>query len=103
MMRNGRSVAMLYLLVAALVATSCGGPSDDEVKQAFLREHPRAEVTDVYVSEGDSDHAYFTIKYREGGEAHIGCWSYYRDEHDRWQVRAKSSVSERLKPQGYCR
>lgn len=102
MIRYKKSVPSVGFVLLVLVLSSCAVPSDEQVKEAFLKEHPQAEITDVYVSEGDSDHAYFTIKYREGGQAHIGCWSYFRDANDVWQIRAKSSVPEGQVPKNYC-
>lgn len=98
---------MVRRLIAAaslLLVLGCSGPNEEQVKKEFQRDNPSVEVTDVYVSEGDAQAAYFTIKYRMPDEtAHVACWSYLAGDDGVWRTNAKTSVPERLVTKNYCR
>jgi hypothetical protein len=49
----------------AVLLISCGMPSGDQVRGEFLALHPGAVILDAGPGEGDFDHAYWCIRYRQ--------------------------------------
>ena len=69
------------------VTAGCAGPTDEQVRHAFLREHPTAVVTLVASGEGDGSTVYKHIRYRLPGrtqECEI-VWGYQQAEPE-WRV-----------------
>lgn len=100
-----RRPLLSVILLAVAVVTGCNVPSEQEVRRDFQRTQPSAEVLDVYVGEGDSDHAYFTIRHRKRGDGVVykDCWVYSDANRDQWQVIHKSTVPEASAPKDFCR
>lgn len=49
----------------AIGGAACSGPPYTQIKEEFVREHPGAEVLSVGPGEGDSQHVYVQIRYRD--------------------------------------
>jgi len=86
------------LLMLALV--SCGMPSDHQVRSDFLALHPSAAIIDVGPGEGDSDHAYWCVRYRERPDTALReqVWLYQRQSGNRFAVIHRDSSMTRGRP-----
>jgi hypothetical protein len=108
MMRGplGGTIDMLrqFTWVLALLAPlACSGLSDRQVRAAFHRDNPNAVIHNLDVGEGDSEHAYYIIRYRDTVEnrAYRGCWLYAKYPDGKWVLERRSSTPEPA-PANYC-
>jgi hypothetical protein len=92
-----RYKAILYFVAFLLLAASCGGPSNDEVKREFLKEHPNAIVLSIGPGEGDSGNVYMHIKYRLPGnnEEMEDEWLYQDLGGKKWENTWRKSTGHR--------
>ena len=98
-----RRWSIIVLFSLCILICSCG-PSNEEVKQDFLKANPSAEIVSIGPGEGDGDHVYMYIKYRlpgdpkvkedewlyqdRGGKKWENIWQRSRDEdNNNWKVR----------------
>lgn len=58
-----RAFQMLLVGALALLHLGCNAPGEKRVRADFLAEHPGVTISDVYVGEGDGDHAYYHIEF----------------------------------------
>jgi hypothetical protein len=68
-------------------------PGSEVVKENFLKENPQSIVLSVFVGEGDSEHAYYHIRYKEAKGESIKevVWLYTLKEDGKWSVDKKLS------------
>ena len=88
-------------VVALALFCACSVPSEQDVRAEFRRDHPSAEVLELYIGEGDSEHALYTIRYRENGVSYRACWLYRDFPDSGWHVMNKGSTPEPA-PARYC-
>ena len=96
--------AAVPLALLCLATGACSLPSHDAVRAEFQAEHPTAVIAELYVGEGDSDHALFTIRYRDttDNRDYRACWLYSDYQTGEWRVMRKHRVPEPA-PERYCR
>jgi hypothetical protein len=79
---------LVALILAPLLAGACSVPRDDDVRAEFLRAHPGARVESLEVGEGDSDHAYYHIRFRAAASdtaLREAVWLYARQPDGSWR------------------
>jgi hypothetical protein len=84
--QSGQVGASCVALATGLLV-GCGGPTDDRVRAAFLRENPDAVITMVAPGEGDSSTVYMHIRHRRAGQA-AECevvWGYQQADRE-WRL-----------------
>jgi len=80
-------VAMVVCGWLAFGMLAWDGPTDAEVRAAFLAEHPAAEVEAVYDHEDGPNRIQYQIVYQDGGSPlREAIWMFQRSEadHSRW-------------------
>jgi len=87
------------ILASTVFLLSCGMPSDDRVRSEFLALHPGAAIVDAGPGEGDSDHAYWCIRYRVPSDTTLReqYWLYQRGA-DGFKVIHRDSAVAGPKP-----
>jgi hypothetical protein len=88
---------IVYFATFLLLATSCGGPSNDEVKKEFLKEHPNAVILGIGPGEGDSGNVEIHIKYRlPGNDTEMeDVWLYQDLGGEKWENTWRRSTGDR--------
>ncbi len=86
-----------FFAIFLLLASSCGGPSEHEVKNEFLKEHPDAVILDIGPGEGDSGNVYMHIKYRLPGKNKEmeDVWLYQDLGGEKWENTWRKSTGHR--------
>jgi hypothetical protein len=89
--------SILYFATFLLLATSRGGPSVDEVKNEFLKEHPDAAILAIGPGEGDGGNVYMHIKYRLPGDEKESedVWLYQDHGGEKWENTWRQSTGHR--------
>jgi hypothetical protein len=82
-----RLVAAVIVAALSGLAAGCGDPTDEQVKEAFLRENPSAVVIQVASGEGDGSTVYKHIRYRLAGMQNEceAVWG-YQEAKPEWRV-----------------
>jgi hypothetical protein len=90
---------MRWVPLAVLVLGGCGGPSGEAVRADFMREHPRAVVVSADPGEGDSEHAYYHIRFRVPPDTTLQetVWAYRRAANGTWRVFHRGPASPELR------
>jgi hypothetical protein len=83
-------------LVGFLALSACRTPQIDTVRADFAADKPNAEILDVVPIEGDADHAYYRIRFREisGGEAKEEERGYRRSSDGDWRLFQRDSTRQ---------
>ncbi len=86
-----------YLAALLLLASSCGAPSNDDVRRQFLEEHPNAIVLSIGPGEGDGGNVYMHIKYRLPGDKKEmeDVWLYQDLGGEKWENIWRESTGHR--------
>ena len=81
----------LALLGTAALLVGCGMVTDEQAAKEFLKAHPKANIYQQFVGEGDFDHAYMHFRYTEddSGKKLEQVWVYQRQKDDTWQIISK--------------
>jgi hypothetical protein len=79
---------MGWLALVILAVGGCSEPSGDAVRADFIREHPRAAVISAKPGEGDSEHVYYHIRFREPPDTttRVMIWAYRQAADGKWRV-----------------
>ena len=84
----------LSILFISLLA-SCGNPSNDDVRNDFLKEHPKAKIISIYPGEGDGGAVYMHINYQlpPSEVIHKEIWQYIDNNQSQWTLSNKEYVN----------
>jgi hypothetical protein len=72
------------LLIGVL---ACGTPQARAVRADFETARPGTEIVEIAPTEGDADHAYYRIRFRDGTDSNVREeeWGYRRGSIGRWE------------------
>jgi uncharacterized lipoprotein NlpE involved in copper resistance len=75
----------IFLLCVLLMG--CNNPDDKVVRQEFLAQTKDASIVFVGIGEGDSDHAYYHIRYKVQGNDTLweDIWLYQKQTSGNWK------------------
>jgi hypothetical protein len=80
------------LTLVGLIA--CDSPETKAVRADFTAARPGAEVLGIVPTEGDAEHVYYRIRFRDTVHARIGEeeWGYRRASSGRWELFTRDST-----------
>jgi hypothetical protein len=76
------------VLIASILGAACdAGPREKDVRSEFLRANPGARIESLAVAEGDGEHVYYHIRFREAGDLtpRETMWLYARQSDGSWR------------------
>jgi hypothetical protein len=84
---------MRRLLMMALFLAACGEPTEEAVRANFLQEYPRAVIASAVPGEGDSDHVYYHVRFRQPPDTTLRevVRGYQRTSARQWRVFHRDS------------
>ncbi len=89
---------LIVVILLALLLSGCDAPGDDRVRSDFLKEHPSSEIVFIGVGEGDSDTAYYVIRYKNAGDGKTFTeeWQYLKEDKRGWVLNHRQQVDTGL-------
>jgi hypothetical protein len=85
-------------LSLAMLLGACSSPDEERVRAEFINEYPGVAVISAGPGEGDSDHVYYHVRFRQPPDTTVRevVWGYRRTSGRQWQVFHRGTETPRV-------